>query len=414
MEARTLGNFIAALRKANGMTQKELAERLNVSDKTVSRWEREEGAPDLSLIPVIAEIFGVTCDELLRGERKPVDQQKTPPQEPAEPTAKAEKTLKRIVREAVMNHRTRSMVALGIAGAGLIAGLMANSFNRANLGFWLCWAFQLIAAVCEGVFQNRALFTISAEELSQEEVWMAKRSMIALASRCFGVMFAIAMAALPMLLLVPNAYYGIAEDVWLLLAAMLGAAARFIWLIVNDELMARLMQRGVIRMSDKESAVFSRNRALKRHLTLGVICALTATAAAQGFASNFFSAYEIARPIVFNDYESFQEYMETETWRFEANSIAAEPVDVVDEDAYSRQLTLEDGTVVLSYRHLNGEVMRVSCSEHDGSLLPISVLTHAAVDAAKNLVALRNAAFCAAYVLELLTAVVVYRLRRAK
>lgn len=70
MEKKTIGSFIAALRKANGMTQKNLAERLNVSDKTVSRWERDDGAPDLAVIPVIAEIFGVTCDELLRGERK--------------------------------------------------------------------------------------------------------------------------------------------------------------------------------------------------------------------------------------------------------------------------------------------------------------------------------------------------------
>ena len=43
MEKKTIGGFIAALRKANGMTQKDLAERLNVSDKTVSRWEREIG-----------------------------------------------------------------------------------------------------------------------------------------------------------------------------------------------------------------------------------------------------------------------------------------------------------------------------------------------------------------------------------
>ena len=72
MEQKTIGKFITALRKANGMTQKDLAEKLNVSDKTVSRWERDEGAPDLSMIPVIAEIFGVTCDELLRGEKKNV------------------------------------------------------------------------------------------------------------------------------------------------------------------------------------------------------------------------------------------------------------------------------------------------------------------------------------------------------
>ena len=72
MEKKTMGSFLAALRRANGMTQKELAERLNVSDKSVSRWERDDGAPDLALIPVIAEVFGVTCDELhgLNGGRR--------------------------------------------------------------------------------------------------------------------------------------------------------------------------------------------------------------------------------------------------------------------------------------------------------------------------------------------------------
>ena len=62
------------------MTQKDLAERLNVSDKTVSRWERDDGAPDLSVIPVIAEIFDITCDELLRGERKSPQQQEITPE----------------------------------------------------------------------------------------------------------------------------------------------------------------------------------------------------------------------------------------------------------------------------------------------------------------------------------------------
>ena len=69
MEKKTLGSFIAVLRKSQGMTQKELAERLGVSDKTISHWERDESSPDISLIPVIAEIFDVTCDELLRGEK---------------------------------------------------------------------------------------------------------------------------------------------------------------------------------------------------------------------------------------------------------------------------------------------------------------------------------------------------------
>lgn len=53
-----MDNFIAVLRKAGGMTQVDLAEELNVSDKTVSRWERGEGAPDLSLIPKF--LFGLS------------------------------------------------------------------------------------------------------------------------------------------------------------------------------------------------------------------------------------------------------------------------------------------------------------------------------------------------------------------
>ena len=73
MEQKAMGEFIAALRKANGLTQKQLAEKLNVSDKSVSRWECGDGAPDLALIPVLAEVFGVTCDELLRGARRAPD-----------------------------------------------------------------------------------------------------------------------------------------------------------------------------------------------------------------------------------------------------------------------------------------------------------------------------------------------------
>ena len=71
MEKKTIGSFISVLRRANGMTQAELAEKLFVSDKTVSRWERDESTPDLTLLPIIADLFGITVDELLRGQRNP-------------------------------------------------------------------------------------------------------------------------------------------------------------------------------------------------------------------------------------------------------------------------------------------------------------------------------------------------------
>ena len=77
MEKKTLGAFIALLRKEKGLTQRQLAELLNVSDKTVSHWERDETSPDISLLPLLAQSLGVTVDELLSSEKKPPQ---TPPQ----------------------------------------------------------------------------------------------------------------------------------------------------------------------------------------------------------------------------------------------------------------------------------------------------------------------------------------------
>ena len=69
MNEKNIGKFIASLRKANGYTQEELGEILSVSNKTISSWENGNSSPDLSLLPIIADLFNVTCDELLRGEK---------------------------------------------------------------------------------------------------------------------------------------------------------------------------------------------------------------------------------------------------------------------------------------------------------------------------------------------------------
>ena len=59
---------IAELRILNNMTQMELGEKLNYSDKTVSKWERAESTPDISVLVEIADIFGVSVDYLVRSE----------------------------------------------------------------------------------------------------------------------------------------------------------------------------------------------------------------------------------------------------------------------------------------------------------------------------------------------------------
>lgn len=70
MEAKELGQFIAKLRKEQQMTQAELAERLHVTDKAVSRWERGLGFPDINTLEPLAASLGVSLAELMRCAKK--------------------------------------------------------------------------------------------------------------------------------------------------------------------------------------------------------------------------------------------------------------------------------------------------------------------------------------------------------
>lgn len=68
MKKQTLGEMISTLRKEQGMTQAGLAEKMNVTDKAVSKWERDLSCPDINSLPKLAEIFSVSVDELMQAK----------------------------------------------------------------------------------------------------------------------------------------------------------------------------------------------------------------------------------------------------------------------------------------------------------------------------------------------------------
>lgn len=69
MDQVKFGKFLAALRKQSGITQEALGEKLGVSNKTVSRWENGRNLPDIEMLPILADMFHVSVDELLAGEK---------------------------------------------------------------------------------------------------------------------------------------------------------------------------------------------------------------------------------------------------------------------------------------------------------------------------------------------------------
>lgn len=86
MNLTATGQLISQARKAKGLTQKQLAEQLNLSDRTISRWERGVGFPDISLLEPLSDTLDIPVLDLLRGERRETE---TTPEEAAKETLDA-------------------------------------------------------------------------------------------------------------------------------------------------------------------------------------------------------------------------------------------------------------------------------------------------------------------------------------
>ncbi len=142
MQQNTMGNFIAQLRKEAGITQKQLAEKLNVSDKTVSHWERGESTPDISLVPVLADVFGITCDDLIHGKRadKSVSDEKSTMQNEDDVISRLEKKLNKL-RIRIVSCIISSFMAIPL---GLFSALL---FKDVLVGVVLFGLAELIALV---------------------------------------------------------------------------------------------------------------------------------------------------------------------------------------------------------------------------------------------------------------------------
>lgn len=201
MPTKSMGQFMAALRKANGLTQQDVADRLNVSNKAVSRWERDETAPDISLLPAIAEMFGVSCDELIRGERNMDDQ---PRSEGAK--TRTEKQIKSLISRASGKFETLSMIALLLAAAGFIAmlGICYGAF-RPHIGFAVMLLFEAGAATLAAIAHRSAFRTVEDNELMENadpalsegfRNNAAKRSFIVYFAAACAVILSIPLAAL--------------------------------------------------------------------------------------------------------------------------------------------------------------------------------------------------------------------------
>lgn len=140
MDVRRLGAFIQTRRKELGMTQGEVAARLNVTDKAISRWERGVGFPDIQLLEPLAEALQITIQELMLCERT----------EAAMPEDTAETTPE--IRKESFPDRYRGVLAVLCFLAYELLSVLSGNPQYAQQLVWLSPLSGLLFLVTVGAF----------------------------------------------------------------------------------------------------------------------------------------------------------------------------------------------------------------------------------------------------------------------
>ena len=306
MEKMTIGKFIAALRRASGMTQKELGEKLFVSDKTVSRWERDECDPELSLIPAIAEIFGITTDELLRGQRRSEDAPPLTPEAAARQKSRSDKQWRSLLQRRLTHYRSLALITGGVALTGLIAAVICDlAFTRAWLGFGLALVFLIAAAIMALCFTFTARLVPDEDEPDRHgDIARFNAALTRTCVSLFSFIGLILAFLLPLLL--AGAYYGLGTGSWLLLGLICVAVALIAGhLLYTAAIRPALVKKGLLLEEDGERS--RRDCALLRRL-LKITLPATAIGIVLIILLEALGTRWLAKGETFDNYADFEYY----------------------------------------------------------------------------------------------------------
>lgn len=420
MEKKTIGAFISALRKASGMTQRQLAEKLNVSDRAVSRWERDEAMPDLTLIPVIAEIFGVTSDEILRGQRK--DQ--TEPETKYE-VQKSEKQLRYLLRKTETDYLICSAGSIAVSLFGLIAAMIGNlGFLRAYIGFFVSCFFFIPGALSQVIFLIQGLRNLDTAECDEALIQKTRRTMVFGAETAFTVCAILFAACLPLIFLVHDTYAGLSAHSWASHGLGWGLCAAIICAIICTTINIFL---GYIRLPDMTKP---RNKLRLRTFQILAVVILSTLLLHLGCLFFLRSNMQLYTPNTkWETWPELKEYLETPMTTdgkplelvSSVNWDSGEECEYVDKDGNTYQLYNHKTILVYEpdhvtpkyeYIHRNHSVYTFDYSPTKDHL-PIYTFTVTDYNAAMQKLAYINLGLCATYVMEFVTIAILYR-RKSK
>ena len=157
-----IGSFIAALRKSKGLTQQELSIELDVSSKTVSKWECGDSIPEIQTLVLMSEFFDVSVDEILKGEMKRLSKQINDDTEQRFQSKKEKYLLKRMLSKMI----SLFWISIGLLIATLIFLLLYSAIPLAI--FIVVTILFAVATFIIFMIANHYQFDIDDEEMSHE------------------------------------------------------------------------------------------------------------------------------------------------------------------------------------------------------------------------------------------------------
>ncbi|MGN1095935.1 MAG: helix-turn-helix domain-containing protein [Eubacteriales bacterium] len=398
MERKSIGAFIAALRRANGMTQKELAEKLSVSDKSVSRWERDETAPDLYLIPVIAEIFGVTEGEILRGERNRSDIEQDEKSDNRK-AAQTENVVRNMVKTAKTKFITSSLISALIALVGLIAAMMCNfAFFRMKLGFFIGCIFFAAAIITEIILAIRTFSLFDAENTENIDLKKEKRYILKNAEKITAFSLILFAFTLP---LVTNSSYIISASLnflpWLkegIIYAIIAAVICFAAAYLADY---AAVKKGFIYEEKRHTFGKTEKKYIKILIPTVLITIILHIVCLNVLDMSFF-----VKGTSFDDFESFAEYMSTPV-----NDYGSEIIILPGESTeWARDYLYDNnGNVIFEFLHIRQDISQIIEGDAENGYLPITVYSH---DDCRTGFSILNAINSSIFILYPLEAVIIF------
>ena len=420
MEKKTIGAFIAVLRKAKGLTQKQLAEMLNVSDKAVSRWERDECAPDLSVIPVLAEIFGITADELLRGQRR----------QTAEPVThyevqKTEKQLRYLLRKKVTDFSVSTCITVAVSLIGLVSAMIVNlGFLRAYIGFFASCCFYIAAAVYQVGTLLRGLQGLDAEEL-EAEAKLPRRTMILLSELSLCITACLFVACLPLITLVNDTYAGLSGSSWARHGLLWGGIAAVICLFVCALINKRLGYQAFPNLSTPQNKLRIRSA-----LSLLLVLFITLISHIIFHSVNYANLHWLTAATKWETWEELKEYLETpmrdngeelelvstrNTGYVDIGTYMAPDGSYIDITERNTVLVYEEDMRTPEYQCIqrNQSVKRFFYSNTDDHF-PIYTMNSNQLVRAENKLLYINLSLCTVYIIEILIGILLHRRKSKK